>query len=159
MSLTIKTLSSNTELLKKRIKQMKNTYAAIGVLGEDAEKKKKGNSGVTVLDVALAHEFGAPEKGIKKRSFLRQGVKAGKENLAEASKVLVADIIENGADVKQSAGILGEMARGHVIDQFTSGGNPTWKKSERAKKEGGSTLIDTGQLMQSIHSQVREKNK
>ena len=159
MSVTIKTVTDNTEVLKSRLKDMKNTFAAIGVLGSTGDQSKKGSQGSTVLDVALAHEFGAPEKKIPKRSFLRQGVRDGKEELKAISEVLVADIIENGADVSQAAGILGEAARGHVLDQFQTGGKPAWKQSKRAENEGGSTLVDTGQLMQSIQIQVREKNK
>lgn len=161
----------NTKLVNHllfAIKELKELEGVIGILAKDGGKKKKlpppkkikgkktkkrKPSKATVLDVAIAHEFGAPDNNLPERSFLRAGVKAGQEDIQRVIKDLVGDLIDGKLTGEQVLGQAAEIAKGHVIAQFESEGNPGWDAIER----NGKILQLTGQLMQSIHTQVRAK--
>lgn len=53
--------------------------------------------------------------------------------------------------MREIAGVM----RGAVEDNFRDQGRPEWKASERAKKQGGKTLQDTGRLAASIGKGTR----
>jgi phage virion morphogenesis protein len=58
-----------------------------------------------------------------------------------------------GAGAKQAMAEIGEALVSSTVERFESGEGPdgtAWKPSQRAEKEGGKTLVDTGRLRGSI---------
>lgn len=111
--------------------------------------------------VGAVHEFGAPARNIPQRSFLRVPImdnlnkELQKSGLVE--KEALAEVIKTGSMVpwmKQVA----VTAEGVIDDAFeTSGGGqwPPWKNPDY-HNGGGTLLVDTGSLRDSITSEVIE---
>lgn len=146
--------------LVKRLQEAKGLEAVVGILQKDGAKKKKSSDGsstsATILDVGFIHEYGAPKSNIPERSFLRQGVKLGQEEINRTLEDTFLEVIDGKMDAKEALGVAAEVARGYVLEQFQVEGSPAW---DPLKHRDGRALQDTGQLMQSIHTQVRDKGK
>lgn len=116
----------------------------------------KGSADSTVIEYAAHHEYGAPEAGIPKRSFLREPFDDERGNVIKFLDSLVK--AESGLDADTIYKKAGEMAKGIVIKTFRSNGNGRWEplKASTIKSKGSSApLIDEGQLFQSITYEVR----
>lgn len=116
----------------------------------------KGSADSTVIEYAAHHEYGAPEAGISKRSFLRDPFDDERGNvIAFMNKLVKVDTAMDADTIYKQAG---EMAKGIVIKTFRSNGNGRWdplKESTIAAKGSSAPLIDKGQLFQSITYEVR----
>lgn len=115
-----------------------------------------GSADSTVIEYAAHHEFGAPEAGIPKRSFLRDPFDDDKGNVIKLMDSLVK--IESNLNADTIYKRAGEMANGIVIRAFRSNGNGKWqplKESTINRKGSSAPLIDKGQLFQSITYEVR----
>lgn len=108
--------------------------------------------------VGAVHEFGAPARGIPQRSFLRIPLSEHLDKELEKSGMLDAETLK---EVIASGTMLPWMkqlaivAEGVVDDAFENSGPgwPKWK-NPNYKNEGGMLLVDTGQLRESITSEV-----
>lgn len=145
------------------LKNNLNAVVEYAKLLNDLRKKEvviglpKGSADSTVIEYAAHHEFGAPEAGIPKRSFLRDPFNDEKGNIIKLMDSLVK--IESGSNAVTIYKKTGEMAKGIVIRAFRSKGNGKWEplKEETIKRKGSSApLIDKGQLFQSISYEVRD---
>lgn len=160
--------------LKKFLEEMallKRKEAAVGVYGVYSDEPKKDSTipGITVLDVAKAHEFGIStnQYPLPQRSFLGQAADVDGKKVAD----FMARKSKSTFKADTLLGLGGEAMRKAVLEQFKVEGNPQWAPlspytiAQRSKKiKGGAKtpgdikiLVDTGQLRQSIHSQVRDK--
>lgn len=134
----------------------------IGVLASNSrhpthhEKKAPTNS-----LLGAVHEFGSPARNIPPRSFLRVPLAENLSKNLEKSGLLDKDTL---AQVVKQGSILpwinqvAVVAEGVVDDAFETSGDgkwPPWKNPDY-KNEGGMLLVDSGQLRQSITSQVSE---
>lgn len=149
--------------LDKLIKALKTTppTVKIGVLGNNSRHPTHGEkSAPTNSLLAAVHEFGAPARNIPQRSFLRIPLSENLNKEIESSGLLDKDtlnaVIQNGSIVpwmKQVA----VCAEAVVDDAFENQG-PGWApwKSPYYHNEGGLILTDSGQLRQSITTEVSE---
>lgn len=115
-----------------------------------------GKADGSVIEYAMVHEYGSTEKGIPKRSFLRDSFNSERGNVIKLMNSMVK--IESSLDADTIYKRVGEMAKGIVIKWFRSKGNGTWEplKESTIKQKGSSApLIDNGQLFQSITYEVR----
>ncbi len=167
--------------ITKDHKILKEFEAVVGVLGSDASSMHKDDDGSSISNYELAtvHEFGSDDGKIPERSFLRQAMDTNQNAITKKIIEVYLSVLE-GKDPKKELGKLGEFARGLVLEQFKQEGDPKWpplapstvlgrlKKVSAAQASafigrGGDlgssvrTLQDTGQLRQSIHSDVRKK--
>lgn len=128
----------------------------IGIQGKEAGQDHQG---VTNAMLGAVHEYGSSNGDIPQRSFLRSTLtKHEKKYEKEISKTL-----KNTAEGKSLEGelkIVGEIARADVIAMIKSNIPPALASETVAKKGGeGTALIDTGQLWNSITSEVRKKGQ
>ena len=65
-------------------------------------------------------------------------------------KKLLQSVIEHTRHPRAALAEIGEIVATSIRRNFTSGGRPKWDKSERAKAEGGQTLIDRAILKNSF---------
>ena len=152
-------------------------HVKVGVLAADADKAYEGG-GTTVLDVAIWNEFGTER--IPERSFLRST--ADEQRAAMGSRMQAyMRAFENGSlsisGALERIGLEMQAAIKHTIVTMTDPPNaPSTIRAKarragrreiaRARREGGKAaadaalakynnpLIDTGQLLNSIHSEV-----
>ena len=120
----------------------------IGVLG--------GGRNATVGTV---HEFGAPARGIPQRSFLRVPLSENLNKEIEKSGLLdqetLKEVIKTGSMVPWIKKVA-VSAEAVVDDAFETSGQGKWPKwkNKNYHNEGGMLLVDTGQLRDSITTEV-----
>ena len=130
----------DTKELDKLVKKLKTSLPSIkvGILGQKTERV---NNEKTNAEIGLKHEFGI---GVPVRSFLRMPLI---ENLDKE----LEKIDKKNIEPEDLPYTIGHVAQTIVKQAFDTGGFGQWKPS---KKEEGKTLIDTGQLEQSISYEI-----
>lgn len=115
---------------------------------------------IDVLDVAIIHEFGAPDANIPERSFLRS---TADDKAVQRYMVKVArKTLETETDPMKIMKLLSVALVGRVKLRFTRNNWDSLKDPTRGGKNFKGTakpLIDTGQLRASIAYQVLKGDK
>lgn len=146
--------------LNQLIKSMKGKLPTcrIGILGDES-RTGKGSKVPTNAEIGAVHEFGAPSKGIPQRSFLRMPLTEHLEKEMESSGLLdketLAEVVKQGS-IKPWLEKIAVVSEGVVLDAFeTKGGGkwPPWKNPSYTN-EGGTLLVDSQQLRNSVTSKV-----
>nr|WP_282562108.1 hypothetical protein [Providencia stuartii] len=142
------------------LKALEARIRAIGqkkvVVGVPAATNGKRDDGLSNATIAAAHEFGVPGH-IPERSFLLSTLR---ENKGKATKLLIREIM---TDISQedysgrSLAIVGEKLAGEVKRKIQTGISPALDLKTIKRKGSSKPLIDTGNLIQSITYEVRDK--
>jgi len=101
---------------------------------------------VTVLDVAIFHEF--ETVNMPERSFVRAAFDENRSSYEALNKKLLIKIYSNAMTVEKALDILGLTIQ-NDIKKFIKDKEVS-PESIRAIEEGGVTLFDTGQLVNSL---------
>ena len=136
-------------------------YVKIGVLQEDYEKPKAEDKSqrklrffdnpVTLGQVAVWNEFGTSDGRIPERSFIRTTVDAhGKGDWAREAEALKKRIVEGRMTTDQALLHMGLLIKKQIQEKIRSSVPPPNASSTIAAKGSDKTLIDTGQLLNSI---------
>jgi len=129
----------------------------------DAKGTIKKSQFSDILDVAIIHEFGFPEKNIPERSFLRSTANDEKQNISIVlSSLAKVELSKKDPDPFQLLGKLGGYLQSKVRKKFTVNNWRALKDPTRGgrNKQGLATpLVDTGQLRRSITYEVVEGNE
>lgn len=133
------------------IELKKLEYKPFVKIGYPEEKPKtnedhKGGEFVTVLDVAVFAEFGtinSPE-----RSFIRASFDNNVKKYEDLNKKLLVKIYSGTMTVEKALDILGETILNDIKTFIRN--SEVEPKSIRAIREGGTTLWDTGQLINAL---------
>lgn len=135
-------------IIKELRKLEKKPYVKIGYPEKKSSTNadKEGNEFVTVLDVALWHEFGTVN--MPERSFVRASFDQNQKKYEELNRKLLIKIYSGNMTVEKALDILG-LTIENDIKTFIKSGEVS-PESFRAINEGGVTLIDTAQLLNSI---------
>ena len=139
-------------IVKELRKLEKKPYVKIGypqkksTTNAEKETSDDSESFVTVLDVALWHEFGT--NNMPERSFVRASFDQNQKKYEKLNRELLVKIYSGKMTVEKALDILGFTIENDIKAFIKSGEvNPD---SQRAINEGGTTLWDTGQLINSI---------
>jgi hypothetical protein len=153
-----------TKGLDKLLKALKMTQppvARVGILGGSKNVRAGNDGNSSNATIGAAHEFGAPAQGIPERSFLRVPIAEHLQKEMESSgaldKEVMADVIKDGTIVPWLKKVA-VLAEGIVADAFATAGFgkwPAWKNTGYTNN-AGQVLVDTGQLRNSITSEVKE---
>ncbi len=145
--------------MARQIKQRKN-YAKAGVLGNDGAVEVKGKpptpgrsgEGVSNIELAAIHEFGAPGAGIPERSFIRSSFEAHRPEYIALLAKLLPKVIENKMQLNQALGLVGARMAADMKNGITTGAGipPPLEDATVAAKGSSRPLVDTGQLVNSI---------
>lgn len=139
--------------LEARIRAMGKKKVVIGVPAETNGDRKDGLSNATI---AAAHEFGVPGY-IPERSFLRSTLGENKEKaVGLLIRGLKADIAQGDFSGKAFS-VVGEKLSAEVKRKIQSGISPALDPKTVKRKGSSKPLIDTGNLLQSITYEVRDK--
>ena len=152
--MSVKTYSVDRGLkriLKEVAKMKKNPYIKVGFPKESTKTQNEESPGVTVLDVAIFHEFGTskmPERSFIRATFAKNRVIYREITDNEIGKILFGRQTVEGAlhklGLKMVADIKNYIREGKV--------RPQSKRVTREKKERREavTLYDTGQMINSL---------
>lgn len=146
---------------KKTLANLSAAYPAIlvGVLESEGSKphrlKEKGPHAVqahpmTVYDIAAIHEFGAPEVGIPKRSFIRGYFDESEEKLRKDLAKLIPSIVQGTRTPEEVVNLMGVRMVGQIQARIAKRIPPPLKQATIDRKGSSVPLIDTGQLRASI---------
>ena len=141
---------------EKNLQQFKDSVVKAGILAKDGSNNH--SEGITVFQIGMIHEFGAPEKNIPRRSFIRVPIE---NNIKEITKLIENNhklVSENSMSAKVALDRIGLKAQNTIKKSFRDN---DWKANSRAtvKRKGSSRpLIDTGQLIGSISYIVEKEN-
>ncbi len=142
--------------LAARVHRVAGSRVRVGVLNDAPKEEGEGAAGGdrSLLEVALIHEFGAPEAGIPQRSFIRAGVD---ENLPEIRRVqhaLAVQVFRGAVELPVALDRLGAKVAALLQNRISRGLAPPNADSTIAKKGSSKPLVDTGQLKASIAWEV-----
>lgn len=146
--------------LLKALKQ-RPPICRIGILGNSDSRSGKGKQKATTNSiVGAAHEFGAPGRNLPQRSFLRVPLADNLEKYLEQSgafdKKVFDEVIAQGSVIPWLKKVAAT-AQAVVSDAFDTKGFGKWPpwKNPGYTNEGGSLLVDTQQLRDSITTEVK----
>lgn len=152
MSTRVKTVKDNTKLVQQAIRALKGKVVKVGILGDKAARDEGPLNNVAL---GAIHEFGAPEKNIPERSFLRS---TANEHRDEYVKQLVPkNLFTRTQDFDKQLALLGEKAASDIKRKIKEGIPPPLQPATIKSKGSSKPLVDTGQLITSISYQVTKK--
>ena len=136
-------------------------YAHVGILGSSARTQQDKSAGkaqtLTNAEIGEMHEQEFGSSKMPRRSFLRvpltEHLNEFLQNSPLFDKLTIKDVIKNGSirNWIESIGITGEQV---VRRAFDTSGFGNWPASNFNKKKVHQTLVETGQLRDSIISEV-----
>jgi phage gpG-like protein len=115
-----------------------------------------------IATIAAVHEFGAPSKNIPERSFLRTAFDENEEELKRAKVTYLRLVFDNRMTLKAAMQKLAVFMEGKVKHKIVSGPfvplfPETIIRRNKYGRASNKPLIDTGQLLNSVQSEVLEK--
>ena len=116
----------------------------VGILSGSGGDAASG--GLSVLDVASIHEFGLGNH--PERSFIRAWADADRSKHEDAERALAESVIRGANTTESALGKLGVLLEGEAKKFIQEG------RVSPSSDNGGTTLIDTGQLVSSISHEV-----
>lgn len=120
-------------------------------------KLPKLNNDKTNAEIGLEHEFGT--ETLPRRSFLRFPIMMQMQKYLDESNFFGSDslkIVLNEKSLRSWVAKIGIVAENVVGDAFETGGFGLWKPSIMTGKKIQQTLVETTQLRDSIHSEVKK---
>ncbi len=143
------------KMLEKLRKEFKTAPkgARAGYLAGERHKDKSGKEQPLISDIALFNEYGTAD--IPPRPFMRN---ANAKVQKRAPKIVKAGM-DDEKDLSLITAEIAEDMRNQIIDSITSNTPPPNAESTIKQKESSKTLIDTGQLMGSVHCAVVQGKK
>jgi len=139
----------------------KGQGVAVGVQGEESQKASEEHDGNTNVEIAVVHEYGSSDKKHPpERSFLRSTFDEKRANY-EIALTKLAKGVFSGGTVEGHLFLLGEEAKGDIIDKIKAGIPPALSETTKAQRlpgQGTTPLIKTGQLWNSITAAFVDPN-
>ena len=142
--------------IKRTMSRLSGSYTKVG-LQQGSQRNDEGGLS-SLVTVGAVHEFGAPNRNIPQRSFLRS---AFDQHRREIDQVLAKEkgaILAGTRTIEQSLDVVGLLHTAQVQAKISSNVPPHLAAATIEKKGSSRTLIDTRQLVQSIrHVNVVKK--
>lgn len=141
----------------------KGPHVAVGITQEKFDLEKESGPGeksnYTLGEVGVVHEFGSKDGTIPERSYLRVPAQEKQKEMLGYIDELRSQVVTNKMTVQTALGRIGMKFESIVRDRIRSNIPPRLKdetidRKTRDGKTGEIALIDWGQLIQSISSQV-----
>lgn len=136
--------------LKGRLDKLGRAGAHVRV-GVFSSAGAHGGSGVSLVEIAAAHEFGAPSANVPQRSFIRAGILENREELKRILAKLAKGVVQDRIRVDEALQQLG-LWGANAVKRYVTGTNipPPLAVATIRRKGSSKPLVDTGQLVNSI---------
>lgn len=121
----------------------------VGILSRNAGKD---HGGVTVLDIAIVHEFGLGDN--PERSFIRAWVDENQTEVRKRLRAIATRVMFKGADPDTEMQRFGIWAVAQIKNRIVSHIAPPLAPATVARKGSDTPLVDTGVMLSSIASEV-----
>ena len=129
----------------------------LGVHSDDAAHTHGSGEGLTVGDIASIHEFGAPAANIPQRSFIRAWVDEATASgyIAKTLSTQMAAVVSGKRPLEQACERIALAFEGAVKQRITTNIPPPLAPATIKRKGSSVSLIDSGQLRNSIRGRVK----
>jgi hypothetical protein len=137
----------------RRYKQMKESYANVGVLADDSKGEEvPAGSDLTVAEIAVVNEFGTKDGRIPSRSFVRSAFDEQRETLAEIGKKLLSSWLVGETTLEKALDLLGSKLSTEIKKKITTGaGVPPPNAPSTIKAKGSSRpLVDEAKMVGAV---------
>lgn len=131
----------------------KESYVNVGFLQSSGMHK---DSDMTVAAIAAVHEFGSSDGRIPQRSFMRSAVSQNKNALQTLIEKLAGKVADGEMIRDKALGIIGQYVRDRIVAKINSSVPPPNAPSTISAKGSSRTLIDTGQMKQSVAWEIKK---
>ena len=129
----------------------------VGILADEPKRSREPqDSGLSLVEVALIHEFGAPAAGIPQRSFLRAAIDEHAPDLRRLILAVAARALDGAITPAQALDQIGSKVAGWVQTRIDQGIAPPLKPETIARKGSSKPLVNVGQLKAAITWKVGE---
>lgn len=137
------------------LEELQSYHIEIGILGDGKGGESHDDGDISILGIAIVHEFGHPSIGIPERSFIRAGFDSRLDDMEREAKKLLDQVLDLKLDVLTFMNTLGHIIVGMLQEYLTDMDSPSLKQATIDAK-GGRTgvLIDTGRLREAIEYRV-----
>jgi len=151
------------DALKDRVLKLSapGAYTLVGVQGQQASSAHREAAPMTVVDLAVVHEFGkvihkkdGTEIVIPQRSFIRATIDEYAPKLQRTASALGQGVLIGKFQTRQALELLGQQGVGLIKQRIADGIPPPNADSTKARKGSSTPLVDTGQLRGSITHRV-----
>ena len=123
----------------------------VGILSDAPKKARKGSAGkLSLLEVAIVHEFGAPAANIPQRSFIRATIDERAADIARLQRVVAQRVAMGEITEEQGLAQIGAKVAGWIKARIADGIAPPLAESTVRRKKSTKPLVDTGQLRSAI---------
>ena len=129
----------------------------VGILADEPKRSREPEtSGLSLVEVALIHEFGAPAAGIPQRSFLRAAIDEHAPDIRRLILAVAARALDGAITPAQALGQIGAKVAGWVQTRVDQGIAPPLKAATIARKGSSKPLVNVGQLKAAVTWKVGE---
>jgi hypothetical protein len=136
-------------LFERLDKAKRNPAVTVGVHADEGSQTREG--GITNVEVAAIHEFGATNAGIPSRSFIRDWFDESRSENQRAMRVIGQGVITGKVTPEQGLDRFGARMAGDVKKRIIAHIPPPNSKKTIARKGSSTPLIGkTTQLLNSI---------
>ncbi len=149
---------SKLDGLLNRIKALGQKEICVGVIAKTAQRNDQ-KTRLNNAQIAAVHEYGAPNKGIPARPFLRTTLIKNKQVYTDGLATQMRKTLRQKLSPEQAYQQVGFKAARDVQHEIRHGAHTPLKATTIKRKKSSQPLIDIGQLHQSITSIVRDVNE
>lgn len=150
--------------LRNRIAGLKASRVAVGILeGPGSEPHRGDQDLLTVLEIATINHFGAQwvdrngnDHEIPARPFITGWFDEAEDDLRARFQALLESVVQGRRSAQEALEIMGAYAVGQIQERVADSWPPPNAPSTVARKGSSVTLINTGQLRQSVSWALRE---
>jgi phage gpG-like protein len=128
----------------RALASLRGAEVQVGVMGDE-----------DLVKIATINEFGSNDGHVPARPFLRVAIDANRETIDNEVLKQTRLVAYNRRTIPQALAEVGVVIKGKIVNQINSNMGPANAPSTVAKKGSSRTLVDTGELRDSISFQVR----
>lgn len=138
------------DALERRLGQLRRMETRVGVLQPDPTA-----SGSTIAQVAAAHELGT--RHIPQRSFIASTVDGEAAQIEQVQAKALDGVVSGRLSAEQATDLVGLDAASRIREKIRSNIPPALKPATVKRKGDSRTLVDKGQLLNSVKHEVVQK--
>lgn len=141
------------EKLKQTIAELAKSdpHVRVGIFVDESTGGQARDGGLTNVEVAAIHEFGAPEAGIPERSFIRSTFSAQRAKYGGMLKKLLPRVLEGKLEARAMFDLIGQQIVSDINHKVRVEGVPPPLKPETIARKGSSrALIDTVRMLAAL---------
>ena len=127
-------------------------FAKVGIQQDTVREQEDGQGPADMVQIAAIQEFGAPKANIPERSFIRAWHDSARERISRFQERLGKQFIDGKITLQQMIAKLGVFGQGGIRKFIRNLKEPPNKAETIRRKGSANPLIDSAQMLGSIHS-------